>query len=467
MVLVTGCSRILIISVIALIACIATSLAKEQIEVQEPNKISVVLMRKEVAVGQPFDVKLTLQNAENELVSAPKNFPFVIELTNPSGDTDTKKLTIAAGTSSVATTVSATEAGIWSVLVKQPELMGGEAFILAKPRTMIGTQPQSEDSASVTKEANPPASMRLNEVYNVPANRGSYLTLRVTTESLRANGKDAATISAFFVSTSGLGREIDVKFFNSGGKLIPNPLVIPAGSHTGEATLTSDSVGLVKIEQIYSDPSYPLDGEKTLWVSFAPPVERYHLEASPPTVSLLNSSDLVATLLTSKDFSVRSGEDRKMSFKLEEGIGIISPKVETIKSNESEARVEFRPLWLGRVKVRATTPELLDQEVQVYVTVPYVVIGISLAGGLIGGLLAWFRHGDEWWRVVVGLFAGPAFYWVVVFGLLGFQDTIPRWAASNPFSAFFFALLGGWAGPVTLNAIVRGFGFANSPGHAN
>ena len=107
----------------------------------------------------------------------------------------------------------------------------------------------------------------------------------------------------------------------------------------------------------------------------------------------------------------------------------------------------------------ASTPAILTKSTTLRVTLPTLLITLTAAGGLVGGVMAFWTKRTRWWRVVIGLFTGFVLYWAMIFGFL---QSIPRAAALNPLSAFAIAIIGGYIGPQLLGVLAQRFGVGPS-----
>jgi hypothetical protein len=114
---------------------------------------------------------------------------------------------------------------------------------------------------------------------------------------------------------------------------------------------------------------------------------------------------------------------------------------------------------MGTTTVAAATPAILTKSTTLRVMLPTLLIALTAAGGLVGGVIAFWTKRTRWWRVVIGLFTGFILYWAMIFGLL---QSVPRAMALNPLSAFAVAIIGGYIGPQLLGVMAKRFGVAAS-----
>src|SRR5206468_499775 len=127
---------------------------------------------------------------------------------------------------------------------------------------------------------------------------------------------------------------------------------------------------------------------------------------------------------------------------------------------------KFTPTWPGVVTLVATSPNLPPQSADITVTVPALLLGLCLGGGVIGGLLAyWTQTPPSGHRIWIGLITGFALYWALAFGVVH-SESISHALVINPISAVALPLLGGWGGTKVITVVLKalGLGFdATSP----
>jgi len=298
------------------------------------------------------------------------------------------------------------------------------------------------------------------------ATAGGAATIVLATSPERrllADSEDAATIYAF-LRTGAATQDIRIQLVASLGTISPNPLVIKKGEFAAQATLVADRVGRASIRYVAEQPQVAIEGAPDLQVDFAPAITQLQLRASPPVVSLLDAPQIVVELQDAAGRVVATDEPRRISLYLEKGNGEIAPVEVEVAKNEATGRANFTPWWMGTTTVAAATPAILTKSTTLRVTLPTLLIALTAAGGLVGGVMAFWTKRTRWWRVVIGLFTGFVLYWAMIFGLL---QSIPRAAALNPLSAFAVAIIGGYIGPQLLGVMAQKFGVgATSSGAA-
>jgi len=368
--------------------------------------------------------------------------------------------------------------GVWSVRAINGELLEGGTAILGKPLGGQSTAPADPSPAEIAMESGDGDVLTrglggvigedLAPGAGVPD--GVDVALAVPTATMQppasilltatperrflANGQDRATIRAFILENAA-DADIRIQLVASLGTVSPNPLIIPKGDFVGEATLIANEVGHSKLRVIATQPQVKVKNDSALEVDFAPPITRLEVLASPPNTSLLETPQIIVQLKNADGQPVAADEPRSISLHLQEGNGEIQPVEIEIPKGKFEGRAAFMPWWMGSTTVVANTPNLLDRSTTLTVKLPTLLIALTAAGGLIGGIIAFWTNRARWWRVVIGLFAGFVLYWAMIFGLL---QSIPRGVALNPLSAFAVALIGGYIGPQILGVIAKKFG---------
>jgi hypothetical protein len=201
-----------------------------------------------------------------------------------------------------------------------------------------------------------------------------------------ADGKDPVTVEAFLLGGEDSVRsDIRLNLFDGSGTLHPTPLTIPAGQWNGQAYLTSTNRGSVTIEYLGSTPLTEISGDKKLSIQFVAPVTHLDLEASPPGISLVDTSDLIVKLTDDQHRPVNTDTPRQVVFAIESGQGSLRQHEVVIPAGQFEVRTTFVPERSGTVRVSASSPKLLTAVVPLEVAAPVTLLACSIAGGLIGG----------------------------------------------------------------------------------
>ena len=452
---------------------------------QRPVKLQVDLVTKSVRVGEQARLIVRLVDADNRTVAAPKDLAVSIMARLPSNATeDLASAVLKAGQSEMQVALPPAETeGFLYLWAKQPELRLGGVYLRVKP---AAERPPAARAPSAVMAAPPVARMARPQVLTrlpigtiavaqraggpaapppplpPPAAGADYLlALRYSPQRpFLANGKDPATVHAFVMARRDSPLPgFRLQLFDTSGTLQPVPLVIPPGEEEGEATLTSSFAGDVKVEYLGSAPRVDLDGGKVMTVSFEPPITGLELKPSPRRISLVDAGDVVVSLVDEKGTPIATKARRLVSLTMGSGRGELSAREVAIQPDNSIGRVTFTPVWWGPVTLAASTPNLMSVEARLDVDPPLALLGISIAGGLVGGYVFMLkRRRTKRWRVPLGALTGVILFWAVLF--LG-MSALPRTAILNPISIFVISVLGGWLGTGVFDPILKRLGLAS------
>jgi hypothetical protein len=421
---------------------------------QTPAKLSVDSSQRALTQGQTIHLRVLLLDAEGRRALAPAPLTVAIQMRLPSGTVDPLgSVTIPKGQAGADFAKPMLNAGLVYVWAKNAELIPGGQFINVRPKfrpllrdmdvlrpkpappAVIGgaVQPQSLPPPPPPPVRAPTPSVAIPEV-----------TLRYSPQrDFLANGADPAEVEAFLVGEVATAPgDIRLTLFDSTGSLSPTPLTIPAGQPVGHSTITSNAPGPVSVEYISSNPHVAFIGDKTLSVKFVTPISRLVLRASPPGISLVDTSDFVVSLAGADGRTLVTDSPRPVSLSLTSGRGHLTQQDVTISAGSFDARVHFTPEWPGLVTVSAVSPNLLTVDAPLNVSWPLALLFCSALGAAAGGFISrQTRKRADKWRVPTGLVTGFLFYWACIF--LGLGKLLGS-AVLNPLSAFAVSAVGGW-----------------------
>jgi hypothetical protein len=252
-----------------------------------------------------------------------------------------------------------------------------------------------------------------------------------------------------------------VTLFASSGSLEPTQLVFQDGE--GHATLTADKPGDVVVELVRSQPRLDVDGESRMRIHFGAPIHGVRLEAKPASISLVDDTELVVTLVDATGRPVATDEPLAVRLALDSGRGEIAHTELSFPSGAFEARSRFIATGVGEVAVSAASPSLLNQTTRLDVHLPLGLLALSVIGGLVGGLLAYYRRRhSRRTRIAVGAVTGFLLYWAFMFGLV---QVLPRGFVLNPLSNFALSATGGWLGTEVFTLLLRWLGLRKPAAH--
>lgn len=469
--------RVVVLVIASLLA--AAGLVPAQSAKGKPLKLKIIAPSKHTHVGDEVAVEIVCLDPENEAAPAPREYTVKLMVHMPSGKVDTSAVVIAAGDTSGRITIIPQEEGLLQLQAQHDRLHEGGKFLRVKPAS---ARPKSERQPSPDKSkgesggagtgqieepppVRAPASIRASEA-SAPLSPSALkptITLRYSPQrTLLADGRDGASIQAFLLDEEdSLAQDIRVQLFNSNGLLQPQPLVIPAGESSGTAILTSQDVDTITVEYVQSRPATIVEGAKKLRIPFGPAIAQIVLDPSPAQITLVDECDLNVKLLNSEGRALKTDLPRVISFEIDRGRGEITNKEITIAPDNFAGRTTFRPTWRGQVALAATTPSLPASTTIVTVSLPTTLLLLTVAGGLAGGGIAYWREQNaKWWRVPIGLLTGFVLYWGFVFNLL---PLVPRNVALNPLSALALSVIGGWLGTEVFNIILKKLGIGAAP----
>ena len=283
---------------------------------------------------------------------------------------------------------------------------------------------------------------------------------------LLADGRDGATISAFLTPSNGFDREVEVQLHNSDGTLEPRILRFPRGEWVADTILTSDRPGRVTVRAVRVNPPVEMKAPAELNLDFAPPIYESKISAGPREFTLLDQTIISVELFDHNGLPVITDDPREVHIALAQGSGHLDSTDLVIPPGRSNVSTTFTPTSWGGMVLSASTPGLATVETDppLAVTFPFLVLGFSAFGGLLGGVVAfWVRKPSHWWRIIVGAITGLLLFGIIDLGLLA---AFPAVAVANPLGAFVLAAIGGWMGTEVLDLGRKRLGLGSSKGGA-
>jgi hypothetical protein len=409
-----------------------------------PVKLSAEINIQSIEPGEKIVVNVALLDASNHPAAAPKSLPVLLQARQSSGQVEKLgTVTIEAGQVSKRTVVSVPGNGLVYIWAKNPELLPGGQFVQVR----TPEPPPAPPREGPRPEFGAPSPQIARTLPRI--------TLRFSPDRpFLADGRDAATVQAFLVgSDESIPANILLNVYDSSHSMDPAPLRIPAGQPNGQSVLTSTAPGTVTVEFLGSTPQTSFDGNKELKIQFMPPITRLALRVSPPNISLVDGAVLIATLTNDQGTPIATAAPRTVAFSIDSGHAQIGTEQMQIAAGQFEARTTFAPEWAGAAKVSASTPNLLTATAPVQISLPVGLLLCSLAGGLIGGLLApRSRRKADRWRPAVGVATGFLLYWACIF--LGLSH-LARGIVLNPLSALAISAIGGWLQMQVFSSVSR------------
>ena len=393
-----------------------------------PVKLGLKIDHHSITAGEKVTVTVDLLDSANRVVKAPMPITVSLQARMPSKAVQPlQNVTIAAAQSSATATVAVPGVGLEYIWAKNPELIAGGSYLNVR---------------SATRSAAPALAPQV--------------TFRFSPDRVfLADGKDAVNIEVFLLNPDVYPEDIHLSLFGSSSDANPVTLTIPAGQASARAGLTSREPGTVTAEFLSSEPDVSIQGDKTLNIHFGPPITHLHLTSSPPSISLVDTATVFATLVDDQGVAQNTDAARNVMFSIVSGKGQVDTHLVQIPAGQSSAQVTFRPEWRGSVKVSAATANLMNGEAPVSVTVPLALLLCSVIGALMGSILPQ-RTGKKKsrsWHPFIALITGFLLYWFCIFVGLG---AIGHDVALNPITAVAISALGGWLQTGVLEGIWSG-----------
>lgn len=457
---------------VCLLLCLLAGISLTQTASNKPVKLAVQTPDSAVIAGARVEIEVVLWNTNNRAVKAPKDFLIGLEIRQPSGKVETMSAVIKTGETATRFRTQLNEPGLVGIRAKHRELLEGSAFISVrspspKPRpTAFSTTPSffargigfrfdrgapMLQLASMRPTQSRPPLLAGSEGSHIP-----LLTLCCSSQRrFLADGKDEAKILLFLEEPT--PAELQIRLTSSGGRLTPEVVVIRPRQSSGEARLTNDQPGAVTVNVQSLMPKAELVGARKLELSFAPPITKLDLMASPPKIYQGDRSDLIVQLKDERDRLVKTDELRQISLSIESGRGEVEPKVIAIRPGHFEGRARFTPASSGTVVIAAWTESLAADREELQIDRSTTLLIWSGIGGLLGGLLAFWSRSLKWWRLPMGAITSQVFYWSFTFGAL---PLLPSAVVVNAWSAFAISVIGGWLGTEVFSLILRRVGLS-------
>jgi hypothetical protein len=469
----------------------------------QPEKLEVRAQIQTNAEGATAEVTVTLRDAQNQPVAADNRGVRVDLETRLQSGHQLTNLVINGHESSVRCSVPLQEGGVLELRATQPDvrMRPGSLFVKVKPFTRPGGQVANYTpySAGSTRSASAPnthlgteaakigdtATAIGDAVHSVKSTAESFIHIfghgpvaagflaGAIDRTYLADGKDGAVVQVFLGQAVKARTEIALS--STGGKLTPETIVIEKNQDSGEATLTSDQTGSVTVKVVDTGKTKGLPTNQ-LSFQFVPPIKKVFVTASQPKISLFETADIIIQFQAADGKSIAPDVQQKATLRIAHGRGALDKTELIVPANELDARTRFTPTLSGKMTLVASVEHLSDAPCEVEVTLPVLLMGLTVFGGALGGLLAAFQNGLPaavsngplrrrlqalpWWRMVIGSVTGFVLYWAIMF--LSFS-ALPKALALNPASAVVCALLGGWLGLSVFSLVLRALRISKGP----
>ena len=416
-----------------------------------PVKLRVKSNAAAITAGDSIQLEISLLDVKNRAVKVTRDTRIEVSMRAAGSEALRREVIVKAGEEVGRLSAKMDQAGVMEVWAKHRNLLDGNTFINVRS-AKAGTPPPkpAREEAKSSGGAMSPRS--------ASSSAAARVTLRYSPQrTLLADGVDQASIQAFLLDAGEVqANNIQLRLFNSAGSLIPIPLAISVAEGFGQASLTSNQIGTVEIEYVSASPAIEIEGDRKLNIAFGPPISRLVIDASPPSITLVDAAEVNVKLLDADDKPVATDTPRQVGFEIDAGRGTLEATEITIQPGSFKGRTAFTPTWRGEVRLSASTPNLQPAEAALRVTLPVTLLLLSAVGGLAGGFIAfWREQSSSKLRIVIGLATGFVFYWAFVFGVL---PLLPREYILNPLSSLALSILGGWLGTEAFSIVLRRLG---------
>jgi hypothetical protein len=327
--------------------------------------------------------------------------------------------------------------------------VGGRAPASVNPFNNLAaaaTRPAPNIGPSATPAANPQ-----------PAQKRSIHLKYYPKRPLRADDEDPATVVASISPEDPDHPEMSVYLWSDLGPLTPEPIKIPDGRVDGSAKLIGTGPGGVQVGYSYSVPAASA-ADEPLKINFIHPVWAPRLVPDERKITLLDSTEVAVEFVNRKGVLVPADVSRPVDISVDTGSGDLSQTQVTIAADASRGTTKFTPKRAGKVRLVARSPYLPEQFADIYVIIPFGLLGLCGLGSVLGALVAyWTETNASWKRIPIGFITGYVLYSALVCGILA-TPKIPHTYLLNPFVAVLIAIVGGFAGTKVFSALFKQFG---------
>jgi hypothetical protein len=432
---------------------------------QGPLKLDIRPPASAIQLGDRVTVEIVLLNVDNRPAAWNQKSDLRVELT-VSGRSKKPKVypaSVRPGQSSVQLTFEASEVGLLSMRVREFSdrlLPGGNSIVVRKPSTFSAVSPYG--SMHLLRVALRPSPLSTfvagAEETAPPVDEPTLLLENASRNEVLADGSDFARIKVHLMDGEA-PRDIKVWVTWTDGELSPHPLIIKKGDSVAEARWVSRSRKDATLSFVSSTPKYAIEQPSELKVSFVPPIHAMvFLNLNPMKLWLTDFASIQVAFCDRQGTVVTTSRPRKLRFTSS------NPTVLRMDSTEREvAQHDYStsilvwPAWLGTSSLTVTTDgyEVLTP-LQIEVSL-WLVLGLCLAGGVLGGIAS-KKSLDKavGWRVFGGVLGAIGLVWFCVFAVLPATSSI---IAHNLVSVLVVGIVGGYGGTRVLDFLGKRLGY--------
>jgi hypothetical protein len=465
-----------------LVLCLAFSasadaqLMRQQAQeaILRPAKVDILPVDQLNQTTRPVHVEVVLRSSIGQPAAVQEATTVEVTATLPSGHVVRQSVTFAPGESSKTTELSLTESGVTKLRARQENdaLLESTNYVNVAPPPV---QKQKRRSRKAAQSSRPHSELRprfefarprllyaaLYQEPNQPtaftATAGPQLMLKVSGENdatgVRADGIAFARIQIFYMADTPPATNIKVWVSPSNGDISANPIIISKNQLMGEAHWTSKSpIAAAKLTIVTTNPKVPFAGSTEATVTFGAPILGIGFLNPPSKISIVDSATVTAVFFDADGNPVPTGTKRDYRFVSNSPILRLQPDHASVDPGASDFSTVATPTFVGESQIEVVSPGYISKPQKVRVT-GLVVLLLSVVGGVLGELLAYFNSkGKLWARIVTGVIVGAVASWAYVFvGLPNIQSMILH----TQISVLFVSVLAAFAGVKTLSVITK------------
>ena len=446
--------------------------------VERPIKVAVKPVVQGLLAGNPVGVEVQLQNGNSQPTPSTTETTVDVDLMSSSDSVlETTTCRILAASAAGRCSFPPQKPGLYKLRARpinkklltstryfmirakgQQKRKGATAGQFSVPGTSSMNQPQVMDPyrallwnvAFAPASGQPPAPAAATGGDCAVSSGPARLILRATDGSQSGAFQariENATIQAFYVADDGGSAPKDIRIWLSQdhGLLNVQNILIPKCALGGEATLSANYA--VKVSISYTTvPKIEVDAPPTLSVAFvAPPIVGIGIVPNGvQTLSLIDRSPVVAQFFDALGNPVYTQTPRTVQFISNSTIVYPKDTSVTVQPTDLAAETVLIPSWMGSGSIYASAAGLPPSPAHPVQVVGMFIVALCLAGGVVGGVVAFFASGGKiYGRVIIGVAAAIVFSWAYVFGLLPKVDAS---VAHNSVSVVAISIMGGYLG---------------------
>ena len=437
-----------------------------------PVKIVLVAETQTIRLGEVAKLECLLVDKDNKTVKAPRNLSVEVTAKSAANHLSQTNFIFKAGEGSAQVAMYLGELGAAGITAKSGGLLSRGTIVMVKAGGVMVAPPPARPATDPVRRTGVAApAMRLAHLappnFTITPNSGTPvggnpkpigLILKSRSEEHLADGTDAVSIMVFLdESYDAAPFDITIELYNRAGALTPKPLVIKKGLTGVEAQLTSDRVGEVVVDFQRSSPAARIQGPASITNKFGPPITTLRVSTDRSSISLIEKCNLVVECLDKNDRTVATDVERHVSLSITNGTGALATNDVVIPAGSARGQTGFTPIKWGSVSIIASTPDLFEATMSLPVTVPMLLLTLSLLGGLLGGGISAVsekpKAKSSLQRAAIGIVTGFVLYWACIF--MNSYIKMPAEVALNPFSGFAVSTVGGFAGTKILSAVLK------------